>query len=134
MCDEILEQSVRAAIPRLPDETYGAVDHLDDCGPDIESIRIEVALTVQGDELTLDFGGSSPQTRSGMNAVANYPRAYPYFARPSWSRGTSARAGCRASGLGASTGSWSMARVTRIGDATDRLRREAPIEARRDRT
>ncbi|WP_166909133.1 hydantoinase B/oxoprolinase family protein [Mycobacterium sp. DL440] len=81
-CDEILvrsEQAMREAIAEIPDGTYHAVDHFDDCGPDTEPIRLEVTVTVQGDEVILDFAGTSPQTRSGINGVEQYVRAWCYF-------------------------------------------------------
>lgn len=81
-CTAILEESevaMREAIAQLPDGTYEASDALDDCGPDTPPVRIAVAITVDGGELTIDFAGSSPQTASGLNAVANYSKAYCYF-------------------------------------------------------
>src|SRR5581483_7204497 len=42
--------------------------------------RLAVALTVSGDELTVDFAGSSPQSRYGINLVLNYTHAYASFA------------------------------------------------------
>lgn len=82
-CEEILEQSERAmreSIRDLPDGTYSASDQLDDSGPSTEPVTIKASLTVAGDELTIDFEGSGDQTQSGMNAVANYCKAYCYFA------------------------------------------------------
>jgi N-methylhydantoinase B len=82
-CEEILEQSERAmrdSISELPDGTYSASDQLDDSGPDTEPVPLSVSVTVAGDELTIDFEGSGRQTPSGMNAVANYCKAYCYFA------------------------------------------------------
>jgi N-methylhydantoinase B len=81
-CEEILEQSERAmreSIAELSDGTYSASDELDDSGPDTEPVPLKVSLTVAGDELTIDFEGSGKQTPSGMNAVANYCKAYCYF-------------------------------------------------------
>ena len=81
-CEEILEQSERAmreSIRDLPDGTYSASDELDDSGPSTEPVTIKASLTVAGDELTIDFKGSGAQTQSGMNAVANYCKAYCYF-------------------------------------------------------
>ena len=89
-CDLLLEESetaARAAIAEIPDGRYHAVDHLDDCGPDTEALRIEVTVTVDGDDLTVDFTGSGPQTRSGINAVENYTRAYTYFAVKAMTQG-----------------------------------------------
>ena len=35
-----------------------------------------VTVIVEGDEITVDFDGSSPQTRSGMNSAFNYTLSY----------------------------------------------------------
>jgi N-methylhydantoinase B len=81
-CEEILDQSERAmreSITELPDGTYAATDQLDDSGPDTDPVPLNVSLTIAGDELTIDFEGSGRQTMSGMNAVANYCKAYCYF-------------------------------------------------------
>lgn len=91
-CDAILarsEEAMRESLAAIPDGRYEAVDHLDDCGPGTDPIRIQVAVTVEGDELTLDFEGSDPQTRSGINSVANYTRAYCYFAIKAVTHGAS---------------------------------------------
>lgn len=80
LSDEILSRSERAmreAIRALPDGTYRH-ESLSD-GFD-EPIRLAVALTVDGDELTIDFADSSPQSRYGINLVLNYTHAYSTFA------------------------------------------------------
>jgi N-methylhydantoinase B len=80
LSDEIISRSERAmrdAISALPDGTYrneGLGDGFD------EPIRIAVAITVAGDELTIDFAGSSPQSPRGINLVLNYTHAYSSFA------------------------------------------------------
>lgn len=81
-CEQIQTESeaaMRKSISDLPDGDYHAVDFMDDSGPGTDPIRFEVTVTIKGDELIVDFEGSSPQTRSGINAVANYTRAYTYF-------------------------------------------------------
>ncbi|WP_051580614.1 hydantoinase B/oxoprolinase family protein [Pseudonocardia acaciae] len=81
-CDEVLDRSeaaTRAALATMPDGTYRAVDHFDDYGPGTDPLRIEVAVTVDGDSVTIDFTGSSPQTASGINAVLTYVRAFCYY-------------------------------------------------------
>jgi N-methylhydantoinase B len=68
---------MRAAIDSLPDGTYrheGWSDGFDD------PIRLAVAVTIAGDELTIDFDGSSPQSPRGINVVLNYTHAYASFA------------------------------------------------------
>jgi N-methylhydantoinase B len=80
--EEILsrsEQAQRDAIAAIPNGTYHAVDYFDDYGPATSPLRIEVAVTVDEDELTIDFSGSSPQTKSGINAVLTYVRAFCYY-------------------------------------------------------
>jgi N-methylhydantoinase B len=80
LSDEIVsrsERAMRGAIAELPDGTYTYESWSD--GFD-EPIRLAVAVTVDGDELTIDFAGSSPQSRYGINLVLNYTHAYSTFA------------------------------------------------------
>ena len=64
--DRLLE----AGVSMVPDGHYEAEDVMDDDGFGNGPIPIRVALTVSGSSLTVDFSGSSPQTRGGINAVA----------------------------------------------------------------
>lgn len=41
-----------------------------------EPQRIAVPYTIQGDELTADLTGTSPQVRRPVNSPINYTRAY----------------------------------------------------------
>jgi N-methylhydantoinase B len=74
------EEAVRSALRDIPDGRYEFEDHLDDAGPGTEPVRVRVAVTVDGDEMTIDFTGSSPQVPAGMNSYLNYTRAYAVFA------------------------------------------------------
>lgn len=68
------EQAMRDAIANLPDGTYrGAVD-MDGTGQ--EAVRLCVSVTVEGDRLTVDYEGTSPQVMTGLNTVMNYTEAY----------------------------------------------------------
>lgn len=81
--DEIVartEARMRAAIREVPDGTYDFEDFLDDSGPGTAPLRVKVAVTVDGDAVTIDYDGSSPQTASGMNSYINYTRSYSYAA------------------------------------------------------
>jgi N-methylhydantoinase B len=81
--DEIIARSegaMRAAIREIPDGVYAFEDFLDDWGPGTEPLRVAVTVTVAGDGITIDYAGSSPQTRSGMNSYINYTRSYSYAA------------------------------------------------------
>ena len=81
--DEIIarsEASMRAAIRAIPDGVYTFEDFLDDYGPGTDPLRVAVRVTVAGDDVTIDYEGSSPQTPSGMNSYINYTRSYSYAA------------------------------------------------------
>ncbi|MCY4071447.1 MAG: hydantoinase B/oxoprolinase family protein [Chloroflexi bacterium] len=67
------ERAVRAAISALPDGLYR--DEIGIDGFD-EPLKIACALTVQEDELRVDYEGSSPQVDRGINVVLNYTHAY----------------------------------------------------------
>jgi N-methylhydantoinase B len=68
------ERALREALTRMPDGTYTSELVTD------EDIVLKVAVTVAGDEIHLDFAGSSSQSRRGINVVLNYTRAYASFA------------------------------------------------------
>jgi N-methylhydantoinase B len=72
------EKALRDALRELPDGTYTNEIRTD--GFDDEEVVLRVTATVDGDEIHLDFAGSSPQSRRGINVVLNYTRAYASFA------------------------------------------------------
>ncbi|MBI2217273.1 MAG: hydantoinase B/oxoprolinase family protein [Candidatus Rokubacteria bacterium] len=77
--DEILahsEREMRAAIRTVPAGRYEAEDFYDDCGRGTDPLRVFVTVIVDGDEITVDFTGSSDQTASGINSPFNYTLAY----------------------------------------------------------
>jgi N-methylhydantoinase B len=79
------ERLTRAAIARIPDGVYRYRDEMDDDGtrkgrfstagahapggPQRSGPQIEVAVTVQGDAMIVDFTGSSPAVDGPINAV-----------------------------------------------------------------
>ena len=76
--DEIVartEASVRRGIAEIPDGTYRSEMPLDLDGFD-EPLRLCLALTIHGDELTADFSGTSPEVRRPINCPINYTRAW----------------------------------------------------------
>lgn len=80
VADEIIkrsEQSMRAAISALPDGTYS--DGFDIDGVDTP-LRIECAVIIDGDQLTVDFAGTSEQVPWPINSVLNYTQAYTRYA------------------------------------------------------
>jgi N-methylhydantoinase B len=77
---ETSEQAMRAEIRALPDGRYEAVDHVDGVGDDPEPIEIRVALTVRGDELEIDFAGTSAQVDASLNCPLGLIHAACYCA------------------------------------------------------
>ena len=69
------ERCVRAALAGLPRGRHRFEDFLDDDGLGSGPLRIAVTLTLAGQRLTVDFEGSSPQTRGPVNAVEAVTRA-----------------------------------------------------------
>jgi N-methylhydantoinase B len=61
------EQLTRAEIAQIPDGTYHYTDYSDGDGVTDEPIKIQVAVTIAGSDVTVDFTGSHPQTIGGMN-------------------------------------------------------------------
>ena len=68
------ERSMRAAIKAIPDGTYRSALDMD--GAPDEPIHLEVTVTVAGDEMTVDYAGTSPQVLGALNTVMNYTEAY----------------------------------------------------------
>lgn len=64
------DRLVERAVERIPDGLYEAADHLDDDGFGSGPLRIQAALRVRGARLVVDFAGTAPQARGGVNAVA----------------------------------------------------------------
>ncbi len=71
-CRDLLdytERFTRSEIAKLPKGTWRFVDHLDGDGIDPDPIPIVAAVTIAGDEMTIDLTGSAPQVRGAINCV-----------------------------------------------------------------
>ena len=66
--EDYSERVTRAAIRVLPDGVYRFSDSLDGDGIAERPIRIAVAITIRGEEATVDFTGSDPQAAGSVNA------------------------------------------------------------------
>jgi N-methylhydantoinase B len=80
LADEIIarsEQAMRQAIRQLPNGRY---EHEVWSDGFEEPLRLRVAVTIADEEIYIDFAGSSPQSRRGINVVLNYTRGYASFA------------------------------------------------------
>jgi N-methylhydantoinase B len=74
---ERADGAMRRAIAALPDGTWRHVIHAD--GYEEQETRIECAVTVAGERLTVDYAGTSPQIARGLNSVMNYTYAYTVY-------------------------------------------------------
>jgi len=70
------ERIVRAALSELPDGRYEAVDILE---PLQGALEIRAAVTIAGDEVEIDFAGTSPQHDGNLNCPAAVARSACYF-------------------------------------------------------
>ncbi|MGH3728481.1 MAG: hydantoinase B/oxoprolinase family protein [Micromonosporaceae bacterium] len=82
---DISEQRARAAFQEIPDGRYVFSDTCDGDGFSDEPIVIQVAITVDGDDVDVDFTGSAPQTRGGMNSPYAVTLSATYFALKAFS-------------------------------------------------
>ena len=80
VADEIIarsEASMRRAISAMPDGSWQ--DEFQTDGFD-EPLTVKCTVTVAGDEMTLDFAGTSNQIQHPVNCVLNYTQAYARYA------------------------------------------------------
>lgn len=61
------ENLFKSLISEIPDGRYSFEDHLDDDGFETQNIAVKVTVEVGGDTLKIDFTGSSPQVKGGIN-------------------------------------------------------------------
>lgn len=62
------ERVTRQAIIDIPDGSYSVIDYMDDDGLTDSPVPIQVTITVSGDEMDIDFTGTSPQRPGCINA------------------------------------------------------------------
>jgi N-methylhydantoinase B len=75
------EETMRAALAKVPSGKYSFEDHLDDYGPGTQPIRIAVDVTFDGvGGVEVDFSRSSDAVPAAINSYINYTRAYAIFA------------------------------------------------------
>jgi N-methylhydantoinase B/oxoprolinase/acetone carboxylase alpha subunit len=71
------EVAMRQAIKQLPDGDYTNTVYSDGMGT---PLTIAVKITVRGDEIDVDYSGSSPQVeRGGINCTMIYSRGHTYY-------------------------------------------------------
>jgi N-methylhydantoinase B len=62
------EAEDRASVAAIPDGTYRAAGALDDDGINDAPVPVAVAVTVAGDEMTIDLAGSAPENEGSINS------------------------------------------------------------------
>jgi N-methylhydantoinase B len=75
------ERMTRAAIRELPDGVYSFLDHIDDDGIDVgKPIPLMVSITKSGDQIAVDWTGSSPQVKGAINNTLSFTKSATYCA------------------------------------------------------
>jgi N-methylhydantoinase B len=71
------EQKARGAIRHLRDGTYTFIDYLESDDPDV-AIHIHCRMSIAGDEVEIDYSGSSPQVHAALN-FGTGSRTHPFL-------------------------------------------------------
>jgi N-methylhydantoinase B len=74
------ERLIRAEISELPDGTFFFEDCLDGMGEDPETIWLRVNLTIDGDQVLIDWTGTSDQVNYAINSTFPTTNAMSYLA------------------------------------------------------
>ncbi|MCD2138556.1 hydantoinase B/oxoprolinase family protein [Salinicoccus halitifaciens] len=81
--EEIINYSdrrMRAAVKEVPDGEYEFEDVLEGDGITEDDILVRTKVIVHGDEITVDFTGTNPQTTGPMNSTIGVTSACVYYA------------------------------------------------------
>ena len=74
------ERRMRHALAEVPVGSYTFTDYLEGDGVEEYDIPIHVNIHVDGEEVTLDFTGTSPQTKGPVNSTLGVTKACAYYA------------------------------------------------------
>ena len=74
------ERLIRAEIAALPDGVYTFEDFLDGLGDDPEPIRFKATVTIAGDEISIDWAGTSAEVKAAINGPMPTTKAMSYLA------------------------------------------------------
>src|SRR5262249_16989107 len=72
------EALARAEISALRDGTYTFTDYIDNDSITMDPVVIHVSLTVKGNQVEVDFAGSSPQVPGGINSPFPFTKSAVY--------------------------------------------------------
>ena len=74
------ERLTRAEIADFPDGVYEFTDHIEGLGEDPELVVLRAKVTVAGDDVTIDWSGTSDQIKGGINPTFPFTKASCYAA------------------------------------------------------
>ena len=72
------EKLTREAIRRLPDGSWEYADHIDNDGFSPDPVPIHVKIIKEGDTITADYTGTSPQVKGAINSTLSYTTSITY--------------------------------------------------------
>jgi N-methylhydantoinase B len=73
------ERRMRAGIQRIKDGSYSFEDYIEGDSISDDLIKVRVTVTVAGDEVTVDFAGTSAEVKGPMNSRKNTTEACVYY-------------------------------------------------------
>ena len=74
------ERLTRAEIAEFPDGVYEFTDHIEGLGENPELVVVKTTVTVAGEDVSIDFTGTSDQIRGGINPTFPFTKASCYAA------------------------------------------------------
>ena len=75
---EYSEKLARDEISNMPDGKYEFASYIDGDNIDTGPVKIQVKLVVESDEIVVDFSGSSPQVKAGINSPLPFTQSATY--------------------------------------------------------
>ena len=74
------EQLMRTEIEAIPDGVYTYRDYIDGLGDPPEAIVFDLEVTVKGEEIVVDWTGTSPQVKGAINCPVPFTKSAAYLA------------------------------------------------------
>jgi N-methylhydantoinase B len=74
------EQLARSAFRTIPSGVYRFTNYIDGLGADPRPIRLQVAITIDGETVTVDWNGTAQQVEAGINAPFPFTKAASFAA------------------------------------------------------
>ncbi|WP_158971551.1 hydantoinase B/oxoprolinase family protein [Chachezhania sediminis] len=74
------EAMMREEIARIPDGEYSFTDYVDGLGEDPEEIVLQLTVRVMGDEMEIDWTGTSGEVKGAINCPIPFTKAAGYMA------------------------------------------------------